>query len=212
MKKIILPLIASLALLGPSVAQAHDRDHDHDHDHDDPTRRELRDITYSSIGLSRISTSFDNVKEAIALDAAMGFRLPNVQWFGVELNLGFTIIPGEVERATNSTGASCGGLLQPPCETNQTVTQDDFNAFNLGVFAVLRSPGKVFGMGKIGYRYINTSLPELDEERSGTAWGAGFGYRYNDRGGYAELQYTKISDDLDAIGFSLGYGFGSSKD
>lgn len=209
MRSFLLPLLLA-ALSLPGAAWAH-RD-DHRHDHEDDRDRDLRDITYSAIGLSRMSVDFENVEEAVTLDATMGFRPPSVQWFGVELNLGFTVIPGEVTRATNSTGQQCGGLLMPPCDTTQTTAQEDFNAFNLGVFAVVRSPGTLFAMGKVGYRYLNTSLPELDDERSGSAWGAGFGYRYNDRGGFAELQYLRLSPEIDTIGFALGYGFGSRKD
>ncbi len=62
-------------------------------------------------------------------------------------------------------------------------------------------------MGKVGYRYLNTNLPELQENRSGSAWGAGVGYRWNKKGSYAELGYTKYSEDLDAIGFAISYSY-----
>lgn len=174
---------------------------------------EMKRVTYSGIGLSRLSTGFENVKDAVSLDAAMGFRIPDVQWFGVELNLSATVIPGQVKQ-TSSTGGGedCPfdplpiGCTDQPGSTSSS--EEDFQALSFGVFGVVRTPGKLYGMGKIGYRYMNTNLPELEEDRSGSAWGAGLGYRYSAAGGFAELQYTKLSDDLELLGFSLGYGFG----
>ncbi|HUS24199.1 MAG TPA: outer membrane beta-barrel protein [Candidatus Binatia bacterium] len=177
-----------------------------------PAEEEEMSTTYSGIGLSRISTSFSNVDPAINLDVAMGFRVPTVQWIGVELNLGFSMIPGQVTETNSTTGTTCTPLEEllgncTPTSGATTSSQDDFQALNLGAYAVLRSPGRFYGMGKLGYRYLNTSLPELSDDRSGTAWGIGFGYRWNKRGSYAELHYTRLSADLSAIGFELAYGF-----
>jgi hypothetical protein len=162
--------------------------------------RRSSDVTYSALGLSRVTADFDNVGSAISLDSVLGFRVPGVQWFGLELNLGFTIIPGET--------TPCGGL-GPACGPNDTRGTQDFQAVNVGVYTVFRTPGRLYGAGKIGYRYINSNLPELDEDRSGTGWGAGLGYRYNpDRGGAVELMYTRMSGDLDTLGLLFGFSFG----
>ena len=200
----VLLAIALALLSGGALAK------DDDDDDDDSLEKERQRITYSGIGLSRLSTDFDNVKDAVSLDAALGFRVPDVQWFAVELDIGFTLIPGEVERESFDPGTECP-ITDPFCtpeEPNTTSSQEDFQAFNLGVFAIIRTPGRFYAMGKTGYRYLNTNLPELDDDRSGSAWGLGLGYRYSAAGGFAELGYTKLSDDLKALGFSLGYGFG----
>ncbi len=181
-------------------------------DSEPPPEEELS-TTYSSIGLNKISTNFDNVEDAVNLDITLiGFRIPSVPWFGVELNLGFTMIPGQITETTPGSSGSpigCGPLGLDPCPAtgSSTTSSGDFGATTAGAFAVLRSPGTFFAMGKVGYRYLNTNLPELQENRSGSAWGAGVGYRWNKKGSYAELGYTKYSEDLDAIGFAISYSY-----
>lgn len=164
--------------------------------------------TYSTIGLQKVAADFDNVKDAINLDFTMiGFRIPTINWFAIELNLGFTMAPGQITQSTTSTGTGCGGLLQPPCTSNTATSQSDFTTTTVGAFGVLRSPGSVYVMGKAGYRYMNTSLDQLQNDRSGTAWGAGIGYRWNKKGSFAELGYTKIADKISGIGFSISYSY-----
>jgi hypothetical protein len=165
--------------------------------------------TYSSIGLQKVHADFDNVKDAINLDITMiGFRIPTVPWFGVELNLGFTMAPGQIDRSSSSSPTGCGGLLQPPCPAGSTATSStDFASTNIGAFAVMRSTGKFFAMGKAGYRYMNTSIDELQNDRSGTAWGAGVGYRWNRKGSYAEFGYTKWAEKINALGISISYSY-----
>ena len=48
---------------------------------------------------------------------------------------------------------------------------------------------------------------ELDEDRSGSMWSLGFGYRWNTRGSFIEVQYTKNSADLWAVGFEVAFGY-----
>lgn len=218
----VLALAAALALAaGPAAAQSEDESILRQDD--TPTggtsmpppeeEREELSTTYSSIGLQKVATDFQNVEDAINLDVTMiGFRLPTVPWFGVELNLGFTMIPGEIQ-TTSSSGGGGGGFLcglpgQPPCPENTVSSSEgDFTATTLGAFAVVRTQGKFFGMGKLGYRYINSNIEQLNEERSGTGWGAGVGYRWNKKGSYAELGYTRYNELLDGIGFSISYSY-----
>ncbi len=173
--------------------------------------------TYSSIGVQKVHAKFDNVKDAINLDiVAYGFRIPTVPWLGVELNIGFTFLPGQID--TNGSGSGSAGtcfpgtMLPPGCippsPGNTASSSTDFSATNIGASVVLRSPGTFFVMGKYGYRYLNTSLDELRNDRSGTQYAGGVGYRWNKKGSYVEFGYTKIADKIDALGFSLSYTYG----
>ena len=64
-------------------------------------------------------------------------------------------------------------------------------------------------MGKTGYRYVTTSLDQLNDERSGSSYALGAGYRWNPRkNNGAEFYYHKLTDELDDYGFSISYGFG----
>jgi hypothetical protein len=171
--------------------------------------------TYSSIGVQQVHAKFDNVKDAINIDmVAFGFRIPTVPWVGVELNLGFTFAPGQID-TSSTTGGGGGGALcglpgQPACPPpgNTASSSTDFTATDIGASLVLRSPGTFFVVGKYGYRYLNTSLTELQNDRSGSQYAAGVGYRWNKKGSYAEFGYTKIADKIDALGFSLSYSYG----
>lgn len=217
----VLALAAALTLAaGPAAAQSEDESILRDDTSSSGTsmpppeeEQEELSTTYSSIGLQKVSADFENVEDAINLDITLiGFRIPTVSWFGVELNLGFTMIPGEI-KTTSSSGGGGGGVLcglpgQPPCpEGTVSASEGDFTATTLGAFAVVRSPGKFFGMGKLGYRYVNSNIDQLNQERSGSGWGAGVGYRWNKKGSYAELGYTKYNDLLDGIGFSISYSY-----
>lgn len=170
-------------------------------------------VTYSGIGLSKLSADFDNVKDAINLNVVIGFRIPTVNIFGIELELSSTVIPGQVDSQSCSTTGGGGGLpvIGGGGEGEETCTQsqNDFGTNGAGVYAVLRSPGKFYVMGKAGYRYVTTSLSELDEERSGNAYAGGLGYRWNLRknNGF-EFYYNKYAERLDFLGFSVSYGFG----
>ena len=201
---------ASAAVLLLSLPALAKDDDDKSKDKDDDKPRES--VTYTGIGLTRVSTDFDNLKDAVNLQLVLGFRVPTFDWFGAEVEIGTTIIPGENESNTSSGGGggACGGILQPPCPPGTTNTQDldELQMNNIAAYAVFRSPGRLYGMGKIGYRYVNASIEELmEDDRSGTAWGAGAGYRWGETLSGVELFYTKFSDRIDYIGFTLNYGF-----
>lgn len=178
-----------------------------------PADDEELSTTYSSIGLQKVHFKLDgaDVKDAVDLDLTLiGFRIPTVPWFGVELNLGFSMIPGEVK---SSTGGTSGDPF-PGCVVTNTCSglsgsnsQANLQATTAGVFAVLRSPGKFFAMGKYGYRYIQTNLDGYPPDSSGDAYGLGVGYRWNRKGSYAEFGYTHYSPEISALGFSLSYSY-----
>jgi hypothetical protein len=65
---------------------------------------------------------------------------------------------------------------------------------------VLKSTGRFYVMGRYGYRYIATSIDELNETRSGTGFGAGVGYRWGKGLSGVELTYKELSDEVDGIG------------
>lgn len=184
-----------------------------------PADSETNDsATYSGVGLSKISTDFTNVEDAINLNVVIGFRIPTVNWFGVELELLTSVIPGQVkpEECQSTGGGGGGGPLDPifgggdegtsGCVRN---AQSDFGVNSAGVYAVLRSPGRYYVMGKTGYRYLTSSLEGLNEDRSGSAYAGGVGYRWNPRkNNGAEFYYNKLTDSLDYYGFNISYGFG----
>lgn len=191
-------------------------------------------VTYSGIGLSRVSTDFDNLSEAINLDGVLGIRVPTIDWVAAEIGVSATVIPGDNDGRTASSGGGLGGgggggtcvipgVLPPGCTTgggggggssstgNFTRSEQDYGVNILSVQLVLKNPGLFYGVGKAGYRYINSNLEEFSEKASGNAYALGVGYRYNENGG-VELLYSKYSDLLDGITLSVSYGFGKDED
>ncbi|MES0875010.1 hypothetical protein [Sinimarinibacterium thermocellulolyticum] len=181
-------------------------------------------VTYSGIGLSRVSTDFDNLKEAVNLEGVLGIRVPNLDWIAAEINLSVSIIPGENRGGTAIIGGSDGNCISenpplppgctPASEGQQvTTTGDDFQMQLIGAYLVLRSPGRFYATGKLGYGYQITSIRDIDErERSGSVYTVGGGWRYGKGLGGVELLYSRFLSDVDAIGFSVTYGFGGRRD
>jgi hypothetical protein len=58
-------------------------------------------------------------------------------------------------------------------------------------------------LGRYGYRYIATSIDELNVNRGGTGFGAGVGYRWGKGLSGVELQYKQLSEDVDSIGLTF---------
>lgn len=178
---------------------------DKDEDEDENPARE---VTYSGIGLSRVSTDFDNIDSAVNLGAVLGLRVPTISWISAEIDFTATIIPGENQGGGGAVvGGNCGGLLQPPCPGNNTASGEDFAMNGIGVSGVLRSPGRFFGTAKYGYRYLQSTLRELDEERSGAAWSVGGGWRWGESLSGVELLYTNYAEGIDFIALALTFGF-----
>ena len=167
------------------------------------------DMTYASIGFARVSAPPAYVHAATNLTGTLGFHPPGIDLIAAEFELGTTVAAGDVDRA-GATPANCGGPLLPPCPA-ATNSKDHFSVQHGSVFGVLRTPGRVYGIGRIGYQYINTSLPELDGHHSGVAWSAGAGLHYSGDISGVELLYTHVSNNVRYWGLSLSYGFGRSK-
>lgn len=174
-------------------------------DGSDSSRSNRPQFTFSGLTFSRVSTDFENLEEAINLGFGLGVRIPSIEWVGLELDTSISVIPGENLGTTRCRTGSGLGSLPADCP-NDTRSGDELQMQVITLYGALRSPGRFFGVGKLGYRYMNTTIPELEEDgRSGTAWVLGAGYRYNERGGTVELLYTQISDKMDAIGLSISY-------
>ena len=172
-------------------------------------------VTYSSMGLSRATPNFDNLKSGTNLDFGLGLRVPTINWVSAEINFDFTLIPGSNTSSSSGGGGACGGLLQPPCGSSGsggrfTSSTDDFQMQNIGASIVLRNPGRFYGMAKYGWRYLQTNVPEMDSERSGTAYALGLGYRWGKGLSGVELGYQHYSSDLYGYGFNIAYGFGGN--
>lgn len=173
-----------------------------------PPEDDLDDqVFYSGLGVMRAETDFSNIGEAVNLELVLGFRIPTVKWFGIEIDIGQTIIPGENERANpNTPSSNCDpidealGLCTPGGSQPATRDRDELQMQALGLSAVLKSTGRFYVMGRYGYRYIATSIDELNENRSGTGYGAGVGYRWGTGLSGVELTYKELSEEVEAVG------------
>lgn len=199
---------------------------------DEPVRGSSADednVTYSGFGLTRVSTDFDNLEDAVNLDGTLGVRVPNFDWVAAELNLSFTVIPGENSNEGGLIGGGGGSegncvVDNPPTppgctpatpgsEPQTTGDLDDFQMQGIGAYVVLKNPGRFYGMAKIGYAYQVTTIEELDDRgRNGTAYMLGAGYRYGKTLGGVELVYQRLLNDVDGIGLNITYGFGGRRD
>ena len=187
---------------------------------------------YTGLGLSRVETVFSNVSPAWNLDVTAGMFVPKLTWLSGELDLSFTVNPGNNKgmEVVSSGGTPCTlppTILDPDGTPNgcdagavftprpgTTATQNELQMTNIGAFAVLRTPGPVYALAKYGYRYINASLPEIQDgdDQQGTAWTAGAGYRFGRALSQIEFAYTDYSSQLEYWGLNFAYGFGASPD
>jgi hypothetical protein len=154
---------------------------------------------YSGIGAERASADFDNLGNAVNFAFNSGLSLLNAQWLGAEIAGSVTLIPGD-----NSGGSGVFGG-----QGNTTGSSSDFQMFTLGLYAAVRTPGTLYATGRIGYRLLQSSIVEIEDDgRSGSAWGAGAGWRYGSGLGGVELGYMRYSSLVDAVSLSVTYGFG----
>lgn len=187
---------------------------------------------YVGLGLSRVETVFSNVSPAWNLDISAGTFIPKLTWLSAELDLSFTVNPGNNKgtEVVSSGGTPCTippTLLDPDgtpdgCDAGAVLTpapgttgsQNELQMTNIGAFAVARSPGPVYALGKYGYRYINASLPEIrhGDDQYGTAWTVGAGYRFGRSLSQLEIAFTDYSSQLEYWGVNFAYGFGASPD
>jgi hypothetical protein len=174
-----------------------------------------QEMTYAGIGFSRVSTGFSNVDPAVNLTGVIGLHPQGINWAALEMELGTTIASGDVTppaASASTTSSTCGGLLQPACPAAGSAAPGHFSLQQGSVFGVLRSPGVVYAIGRIGYQYSNTHLPELNGEHSGAAWSLGAGWRYHPASATGvELLYTHVTNGVRYVGLSLNRSFGASK-
>lgn len=196
------------------------------------TGEERQSNLYVGLGFSRVSADFSNVSPAWNVDVSAGMFVPKITWISGELDLSFTVNPGNNQgtRVVSSGGEPCvipPSMLDPDgtpdgcdagavvtAEPGTTLSQNELQMVNVGAFLALRSPGPVYVVGKYGYRYINCSLPEIQEgdDQQGTAWTAGAGYRFGRSLSQIELLYSDYSTQLESWGLTFSYGFGASPD
>lgn len=217
----LLSALLSVALLGPGLAVA-----------DDVTERN----TYTSTKFMNITPDFDNLDSAIGLGQTAGYPIPGLDWMAIELDLGFTLFGGENSGGNGGViggGGGGGGGGLPPCTgaigevpgvtcsntsgnsssgaKARTRSSDDFQMFNIGLFLSVQTPGTVYGVAKIGYQFVQTSLEEINdaEGSTGVGWQAGIGYKLKDEGNAGlQLTYQKYNDVIDGIALGISYGFG----
>ena len=147
------------------------------------------EMTYAGVGFARINPGVNGVSDATSLTGVIGVHPKGVNWAAAELELGATVSSGDVAG-----------------------TDRHFNAQHGAVFGVLRSPGIVYGLGRVGYEYLSTGLDELSGHHSGAAWSLGGGWRFRPQSAAgAELLYTHVSNGVDYWGLRISYGFGASK-
>lgn len=200
-------VIASALLAGPAPALADD---------------ERYDPTYSSIRLTSVTTDFDNLDSAVNLGFTIGINIPKINFLAAEIDLSSTLIPGENSGAAPVLGGGGGGNncdsvseALGQCSSggggggssgggNNTTSSNDLRLNTVGIFAAARSPGEFFVSGRIGYRFMETTISELNEEQSGSAWGVGAGYRYSEKG-LVELTYTQYGSDVRYLSLAVAY-------
>ena len=82
--------------------------------------RSFSSATYTGVGANRLSADFDNLEDAINLDAIGGYNLtPALGWgrISAELNLSVTVSPGENQgppQVTATPGGVLGGVVTLP--------------------------------------------------------------------------------------------------
>lgn len=209
-------LFVSIALLLPAAALAQDEEGD---------ARSGAGI-FSTFGVQRAETDFDNLGEAINIGGAFGVQFGGIpligRGLGIELALQQTIRPGRNEGqppALGGGGGNGGGILDPITgggggdgsggggNGRFTRSNSDFVMQSLGAFLSYRTPTTVYGLAKLGYAYTDTNIPELDDERSNVAWQLGAGFRYGSSPIGVELVYARYSSEVDAFGLSIGTNF-----
>ncbi|WP_420427932.1 hypothetical protein [Algiphilus sp.] len=170
---------------------------------------------FSTFGVQRAESDFDNLGEAINIGGTFGVqfgRLPGIGIKGLGIGLSFvqTIRPGENE-GTGGLGGGGGGLLPGDGDSggggNNTRSNEEFIMQSLGAFVSYRTPTTLYGIAKAGYAYTDTNIPELDDDREGFAWQVGAGYRYGSSPIGVELLYARYTGDVDAFVLEIGTDF-----
>lgn len=189
-----LALVTLIALAAPAHAQL---------------ARSFSSATYTGVGASRLSADFDNLKDAFNLDAIGGYHIvPSQPWgrISAELNLGVTVSPGKNEGQPAGGG---GGLIGGGGTTSggrNTQSDNELQSFIFTLQGVYRTPGRLYGIGSVGYGLVTTSIEEIDANgRSSVNFGGGVGFKFGEETAAVELLYTKVSQDLQTIGIRFIY-------
>lgn len=223
-RKYLLLSGTALSIFMSSVAYAQtDADNDDEEDRYDPT--------YQSFRIASVDTEFSNIDRAFNLGFTLGIRIPGLTWKGTEflsaeIDLSSTIIPGENSGGSTLLGDNCddgdddgdGGIGLPIVgdliggsgsdgggECRQSQSGSDLRMNTVGLFARARSPGRFFGAARVGYRFIESSISDLNDSQTGAAWSLGAGYQYSPRGGAVELVYSQYGSDVNLIELSVSY-------
>lgn len=188
---LVLPLFAAL----PAQAQV---------------ARQFSSATYTGLGGSRVSTNYDNLKDAINLDAIGGFRVvPDQKWgsLAAELNISASVSAGKNEGVPSTVGGGVIGGGQTAEECGKcTNDPDDFGLVAFSLLGVYHTPGRLYGIVQGGYSLLVTSIEEIEENGRGSlGYGAGIGFRFGQETAAIELVYQKLSEDLQTIGIRLVY-------
>ncbi len=183
------------------------------------------DPTYSGIRLTSVTTDFDNLDRAINLGYTLGIAIPPLgNMVAAEIDLSTTLIPGENSGGTGITGgggdegSGDGGLLglggggdgdggggdSSSSGGKRTQGNEDLRTNSVGIFLSGRTPGRFFGMARAGYRFMRSTVDELNEEQTGAAFTLGGGYRY-DKDGTVELSYTQYSDEAAYLSLAVNF-------
>lgn len=172
--------------------------------------RQFSSATYTGLGGSRVSTDYDNLKDAINLDAIGGFRVvPDQKWgsLAAELNISASVSAGKNEGVPGSVGGGVigGGGSAADCG-KCTNDPDDFGLVAFSLLGVYHTPGRLYGIAQGGYSLLVTSIDEIEESGRGSfGYGAGIGFRFGQETAAIELVYQKLSEDLQTIGIRLVY-------
>ena len=197
-----LVALALLAVAAPSQAQL---------------ARSFSSATYTGVGAAQLKADFDNLKTAYNLDAIGGYHIvPKQPWGAIsaELNLAVTVSPGRNEGPPQTTTTPGGGGIIGGGGGGTTTTEEgrftnsdnDLQAFILNVQGVYRTPGRFYGIGTVGFGLISTSIEEIEESgRTSASFGGGIGFKFGEETAAVELLYTRVSDELQTIGFRLIY-------
>lgn len=175
--------------------------------------RSFSAATYTGVGASRLSADFDNLDDAIDLDGVGGYYLtPALGWgrLSAELNLAATVSPGENKgppRTTTTPGGVIGGGGATTTQQGRFTRSDsDLQAFIFSLQGVYRTPGRVYGVGTLGYSLINSSIEEIEAAgRSSLSFGGGIGFRFGENTAAAELLFTRVNEELQTIGLRFVY-------
>jgi len=206
---------APLLLALSSVAVAQDGGSD-----EQPDIQDGSGGVFSTFGVQRAESDFDNLGEAINIGGTFGVQFGRIPGIGIEglgigLSLVQTIRPGQNEgQPSPLDNGGDGGLPglgggddDGGSSGNFTRSNDDFIMQSLGAFVSYRTPTTLYGIAKAGYAYTDTNIPELDDERDGFAWQVGAGYRYGSSPIGVELLYARYTGDVDAFVLEIGTDF-----